>query len=291
MKCAAIALALQGATGLVPLASRSSPRPRPRWGSYQRRSTKLSSKASRAPPPAQKPARSGTDAPRPAEQRCLQNASHTHIRRGRRAPRVAKKPPSRSRAPPIKQLTTTHGRPGHVRGPPDRRQRGARPRDGLDRRGQVRPPRPAARRRRDGRGPLRPVHDLQPRRPDLGQPRPLRPSAATARCSSTGLHLAGYDIPKDEVANFRQHHRRRPAPRVPNSEHTTPGIEATTAPWVRASRTAPASPRPRRCRPPCSTRRSTRSSTTTFCMVGTAASRRASPPRRRASRRTRSSTT
>merc|ERR1719253_2509431 len=32
------------------------------------------------------------------------------------------------------------------------------------------------------------------------------------------LHLAGYDLPKDEVANFRQHHS------------TTPGIEATTGP-------------------------------------------------------------
>ena len=45
------------------------------------------------------------------------------------------------------------------------------------------------------------------------------------------LHLAGYDIPKDEVANFRQHHSATPGhPEFPNSEHTTPGIEATTGP-------------------------------------------------------------
>jgi len=45
------------------------------------------------------------------------------------------------------------------------------------------------------------------------------------------LHLAGYDLPKDEVANFRQHHAATPGhPEFPNSEHTTPGIEATTGP-------------------------------------------------------------
>merc|ERR1719316_212501 len=45
------------------------------------------------------------------------------------------------------------------------------------------------------------------------------------------LHLAGYDIPKDEVANFRQHHSATPGhPEFPNSEHTTPGIESTTGP-------------------------------------------------------------
>jgi transketolase len=45
------------------------------------------------------------------------------------------------------------------------------------------------------------------------------------------LHLAGYDLPKDEVANFRQHHAMTPGhPEFPNSEHTTPGIEATTGP-------------------------------------------------------------
>lgn len=45
------------------------------------------------------------------------------------------------------------------------------------------------------------------------------------------LHLAGYDLPLDEVKNFRQHHSMTPGhPEFPNSEHTTPGIEATTGP-------------------------------------------------------------
>jgi len=45
------------------------------------------------------------------------------------------------------------------------------------------------------------------------------------------LHMAGYDLPKDEVANFRQWHSATPGhPEFPNSEHTTPGIEATTGP-------------------------------------------------------------
>jgi len=45
------------------------------------------------------------------------------------------------------------------------------------------------------------------------------------------LHLAGYALPKDEVANFRQHHSMTPGhPEFPNSEHVTPGIEATTGP-------------------------------------------------------------
>jgi len=45
------------------------------------------------------------------------------------------------------------------------------------------------------------------------------------------LHMAGYDIPKDEVANFRQWHSATPGhPEFPNSEHSTPGIEATTGP-------------------------------------------------------------
>merc|ERR1719359_124628 len=45
------------------------------------------------------------------------------------------------------------------------------------------------------------------------------------------LHMAGYDIPMDEVANFRQWHSATPGhPEFPNSEHTTPGIEATTGP-------------------------------------------------------------
>jgi len=45
------------------------------------------------------------------------------------------------------------------------------------------------------------------------------------------LHMAGYDIPMSEVKNFRQHHSMTPGhPEFPNSEHNTPGIEATTGP-------------------------------------------------------------
>ena len=45
------------------------------------------------------------------------------------------------------------------------------------------------------------------------------------------LNLAGYDLPMDEVANFRQHHSMTPGhPEFPNSEHNTPGIECTTGP-------------------------------------------------------------
>lgn len=45
------------------------------------------------------------------------------------------------------------------------------------------------------------------------------------------LHIAGYDLPKAEVANFRQHHAMTPGhPEFPSSEHNTPGIEATTGP-------------------------------------------------------------
>jgi len=45
------------------------------------------------------------------------------------------------------------------------------------------------------------------------------------------LHLAGFDLPLDEVKRFRQHHSMTPGhPEFPNSEHTTPGIECTTGP-------------------------------------------------------------
>jgi len=45
------------------------------------------------------------------------------------------------------------------------------------------------------------------------------------------LHMAGYDLPMEEVKNFRQHHSMTPGhPEFPNSEHNTPGIEATTGP-------------------------------------------------------------
>merc|ERR1711957_560223 len=45
------------------------------------------------------------------------------------------------------------------------------------------------------------------------------------------LHMAGYDLPMEEVKNFRQHHSMTPGhPEFPNSEHNTPGIESTTGP-------------------------------------------------------------
>merc|ERR1719379_1664378 len=45
------------------------------------------------------------------------------------------------------------------------------------------------------------------------------------------LHLSGYDLPLDEVKNFRQHHSKTPGhPEFPSSQHNTPGIEATTGP-------------------------------------------------------------
>jgi len=45
------------------------------------------------------------------------------------------------------------------------------------------------------------------------------------------LHLAGFDLPLEEVKRFRQHHSMTPGhPEFPNSEHNTPGIESTTGP-------------------------------------------------------------
>merc|ERR1719253_1865662 len=45
------------------------------------------------------------------------------------------------------------------------------------------------------------------------------------------LNLAGFDLPMDELKQFRQHHSQTPGhPEFPNSEHTTPGIESTTGP-------------------------------------------------------------
>jgi len=45
------------------------------------------------------------------------------------------------------------------------------------------------------------------------------------------LNLAGFDLSIDELKQFRQHHSQTPGhPEFPNSEHTTPGIEATTGP-------------------------------------------------------------
>merc|ERR1719487_1772289 len=45
------------------------------------------------------------------------------------------------------------------------------------------------------------------------------------------LHMAGYDLPLEEIKNFRQHHAKTPGhPEFPSSTHNTPGIEATTGP-------------------------------------------------------------
>merc|ERR1719305_1656701 len=45
------------------------------------------------------------------------------------------------------------------------------------------------------------------------------------------LHLAGYDLPLEEVKNFRVKDSKTPGhPEFPSSEHNTPGIEATTGP-------------------------------------------------------------
>mmetsp|Transcript_26140 Transcript_26140/g.61403 ORF Transcript_26140/g.61403 Transcript_26140/m.61403 type:complete len:710 (+) Transcript_26140:134-2263(+) len=45
------------------------------------------------------------------------------------------------------------------------------------------------------------------------------------------LNIAGFDLPMEEVKNFRQHHSMTPGhPEFPSSEHNTPGIECTTGP-------------------------------------------------------------
>jgi transketolase len=45
------------------------------------------------------------------------------------------------------------------------------------------------------------------------------------------LNLAGFDLSMEDVKSFRQHHSQCPGhPEFPNSEHTTPGVEATTGP-------------------------------------------------------------
>merc|ERR1719428_1163866 len=45
------------------------------------------------------------------------------------------------------------------------------------------------------------------------------------------LHMAGYDLPLEEVKKFRQQHSMTPGhPEFPSSKHNTPGIEATTGP-------------------------------------------------------------
>jgi len=45
------------------------------------------------------------------------------------------------------------------------------------------------------------------------------------------LNIAGFDLPMEELKNFRQHHSMTPGhPEFPSSEHNTPGIECTTGP-------------------------------------------------------------
>lgn len=73
------------------------------------------------------------------------------------------------------------------------------------------------------------------------------------------LHLTGYDLPIEELKNFRQLHSKTPG--HPES-HITPGIETTTGPLGRASPMRSASPWPRNCWPSTTTAPSTRSWTT-----------------------------
>jgi len=45
------------------------------------------------------------------------------------------------------------------------------------------------------------------------------------------LNIAGFDLPMEEVKNFRQRHSMTPGhPEFPSSEHNTPGVESTTGP-------------------------------------------------------------
>jgi len=45
------------------------------------------------------------------------------------------------------------------------------------------------------------------------------------------LNLAGFELPIDELKQFRQYHSMTPGhPEFPNSEHNTPGVECTTGP-------------------------------------------------------------
>ena len=94
MKCAAIALALQGATGLV--APRLTVKSSALQAATLEASTIAAKSLARAPRWPQKPARSGTDAPAalPSSAR-LQKTHRTHIRgpSGAAASRVAKQIP------------------------------------------------------------------------------------------------------------------------------------------------------------------------------------------------------
>ena len=74
-----------------------------------------------------------------------------------------------------------------------------------------------------------PAPAAQPGQSALARPRPLRALAtATARCCIYALlHLTGYDLPIDELRNFRQLHSKTPGhPEV----DVTPGVETTTGP-------------------------------------------------------------
>ena len=70
---------------------------------------------------------------------------------------------------------------------------------------------------------------FDPGRPGVARPRPLRAllRATPRRCSTRLLHLAGYDLPLDELERFRQLGSKTPG--HPEHGHT-PGVETTTGP-------------------------------------------------------------
>jgi transketolase len=91
------------------------------------------------------------------------------------------------------------------------------------------------------------------------------------------LHLTGYDLPMEELKNFRQLALQDPG--SPEYGYT-PGVETTTGPWARASPTPWAWPSPRRRSPAHFNRDGhTMVDHTPMCSWVTAASWRASPTR------------